>query len=221
MMTAEQLISGSIVPLQGSDSGEIALEMMEELRVRHLPIVNGKALLGIVSEAELLDADLSKPISLWYRQSPHRMFARSGDHILEVMRIFSEQALTIVPVLDDEEGYLGCISLDRILPSFSAMAAINEAGGVIVLEMDKRDYSLSEIARIAESERVVILSTFVHYFPQSARMEVTLKVNRQNIQGLVACYQRFNYEVKAFFGESDYGQGLQERYDALMAYLNV
>lgn len=221
MMTAEQLISGSIVPLQGSDIGEIALEMMEELHVRHLPVVNGKTLLGVVSEADLLDADLTKPISVWYKQVPQRPFARSGDHILEVVRIFAEQSLTVVPVLDDEEGYLGCISLEGIFAHFSDMVAINEPGGIIVLEMDKRDYSLSEIARIAESERAIILNTFVYSFPESARMEVTLKVNRQDVQGLMASYQRFNYEVQAFFGESDYGQGLRERYDALMAYLNV
>ncbi len=221
MMTAEQLISGSIVPLQGSDTGDIALEMMEEMHVRHLPVVNGKTLLGVVSEAELLDTDLTKPVLTGSKQMLQRPYTRSGDHILEVMRIFAEQALTAVPVLDDEEGYLGCISLDTILFHFSAIAAISDAGSIIVLEMDKRDYFLSEIARIAESENAIILSAFVHHFPDSARMEVTLKVNRQNIQGLIACYQRFNYEVKAYFGESDYGQGLRERYDALMAYLNV
>lgn len=219
-MIAEQLISASIVPLQASDSGDMALEVMAGLHVRHLPVVSGKELLGVVSEDELLDSDTSLPVS-GYRQTLSCPFVRHDDHIIEVIRVITTNELTAVPVLDDEQGYLGCISSDAVLYYFSRMAAFTEPGSVVLLEMNRRDYSLAEIARIAESEDTLILSSFVRSFPDSSRIEVTLKVNRQDIGGLVAAFQRFNFEVKAYYQESGYSDNLRERYNALMAYLNV
>jgi acetoin utilization protein AcuB len=219
-MTAEQLISASIVPLQASDSGDMALEVMAGLHVRHLPVVSGKVLLGVISEDELLDGDTSMPVSA-YRPTLSCPFVRYDDHVIEVIRVLTSNELTAVPVLDDEQGYLGCISSDTVLYYFSQMAAFTEPGSIVLLEMNRRDYSLAEIARITESEDALILSSFVRSFPDSSRIEVTLKVNRQDIGGLVAAFQRFNFEVKAYYQEEGYADNLRERYNALMAYLNV
>jgi len=219
-MTAEQLISASIVPLQASDSGDTALEVMAGLHVRHLPVVSGKALLGVISEDELLDGDTSMPVS-GYKLVLSCPFVRYDDHIMEVIRVLTTNELTAVPVLDDEQSYLGCISSDVVLYYFSRMAAFTEPGSIVLLEMNRRDYSLAEIARIAESEDSLILSAFLRSFPDSSRIEVTLKVNRQDIGGLVAAFQRFNFEVKAYYQEGGYADNLRERFNALMAYLNV
>jgi len=219
-MTAEQLISASIVPLQASDSGDMALEMMAGLHVRHLPVVAGKELLGVISEDELLDGDTSMPVSA-HKRNLSRPFVHHDDHWIEVMRVMGLSELTAIPVLDDEQGYLGCISSDALLVNFSRMAAFTEPGSIILLEMNRRDYSLAGIARIAESEDTLILSSFVYSFPDSSRIEVTLKVNRMEIGGLVAAFQRFNYEVKAYYNEDAYSDDLRERYNAFMSYLNV
>lgn len=219
-MTAEQLISASIVPLQASDSGDVALEMMAGLHVRHLPVVRGKELLGMISEDDLLDGDTSIAVSE-YKLTLSCPFVRHDDHVIEVIRVLIANQLTAIPVLDDEQGYLGCISSENLLYYFSRMAAFTEPGSIIVLEINRRDYSLAEIARIAESEDTLILSSFVRSIPDSSHIEVTLKVNRQDIGGLVAAFHRFNYEVKAYFHEGGYSDNLRERYDALIAYLNV
>ena len=62
MMTAENLISDSVVPLRTSDTGEEALGMMNDFYVRHLPIVNDKQLLGLISEEDILNHDVEEPV---------------------------------------------------------------------------------------------------------------------------------------------------------------
>lgn len=219
-MTAEQLISGSILPLQTSDTGEIALEMMGELHVRHLPIVNNKQLLGVISEEDVLNFDVTEPVGS-YSLSLHKPYIRQKDHVYEVMRLLAEQELTTVPVVDDEQNYLGCIPLEAVLFHFAKMASFAEPGSIIVLEINKRDYSLAEIARIVESENAAILSVFLSTYPDSSRIDVTLKLNRLNVQNLLATFARFNYEVKASYNESDFVDSMRERYEALMSYLNI
>ncbi|NNE30644.1 MAG: CBS domain-containing protein, partial [Saprospiraceae bacterium] len=96
-----------------------------------------------------------------------------------------------------------------------------EPGAVIVLEMSKRDYSLSELSRIVESEHAKILSSYITTNLDSERIDVTIKINRQEISRILASFERFEYQVKASFQEGDFYDSLRDRYDSLITYLNV
>lgn len=219
-MTAELLITGAIAPLKISDTGEMALEMMAEQGVRHLPLVKDQQLIGVISEEDALNYDLPRTVSS--REFPlPKPHVRAHDHIYEVMRVLAEFELTLVPVVDEEENYLGCITLETLLSQFAKMASFAEPGCIVVLEVNKRDYSLTEISRIVESEQIAILSSFLTSYPDSPRLEVTLKLNRQNIQRLLATFERFKYNVKAVYQENEFLDELRDRYDALISYLNV
>lgn len=219
-MIAENLISDTIIPLRTSDTGEEALGLMNDFFVRHLPIVNQDQLLGLLSDVDILDNDAEEAVGS-YRLSLTHPFVRSNDHLYDVMRLVAEHHLTVIPVVGEKDKYLGLISTEDLLRHFAELGAFREPGGIIILEMTRQDYSLSQIARVAESEGAVILSSFVQTFHDSPRINVTIKVNRQNISGLLATYERFDYEVKASFNELEFFDTLQERYDSLMSYLNV
>jgi hypothetical protein len=90
-----------------------------------------------------------------------------------------------------------------------------------VIETARGNYSLSEIARLAESDDITLLSTFTHTVPDSQVIYVTLKVNRQDVSSFKAALERFGYQIAGVFSEVDYQDNLKERYDALMSYLNV
>ncbi len=219
-MIAENLISDSIVPLRTSDTGEEALEIMNEFHVRHLPIVNNEQLLGLISEEDILDRDVKDDIG-GFSLSVRYPYVQATDHLYEVMRLFAEQNLTVIPVVTGEQHYLGMILLEDLLHYFAASGAFTDPGSIVVLEMGRVDYSLSEIARIVESEGAVILSTFMHTYPESARIDVTIKINRQSIGAIIATLERFDYNIKAAFNEQQYQEVLKDRYDSLISYLNV
>ncbi|HKK75555.1 MAG TPA: CBS domain-containing protein [Saprospiraceae bacterium] len=219
-MVAESLISTELIPLQTSDFGATALEMMSEFYVRHLPIVNNTQLLGLISEDDILEYDVNEAIGS-YSLSLARPYVYRGEHLYEVMRILAEKRLTVIPVVDKEHNYMGVVTLDDLLQYFSGNYSFREPGSIIVLTMSNRDYSLAEIARIVESENARILSAFVTSQPNSPIIDVTLKLNKQHTQNIIATFLRFDYQVKASFNEVEYLDSLQERYDSLMSYLNV
>ena len=219
-MIAANLITDSIIPLRTSDTGDDALSVMSDFYVKHLPIVNNEELLGLISEDDILNYDVNEPVGS-YQLSLARFYVRDSDHIYEVMRLLAEYRLTVIPVVDSDARYLGMISQEDLINYFAATGAFTEPGSIIVLEMHRRDYSLSEIARIAESENANIISSFISSGLDTSLIDVTLKINLQSIQNLLATFDRFGYEVKASFNESDYFDTLKERYDALMMYLNV
>ncbi len=219
-MVAESLISNVILPLRTSDTGDEALSMMDDFYVRHLPIVNNQQLLGLISESDIFNFDAKEAVGS-YSLSLRRPYVNSRDHIYEVMRQLAQGDLSVIPVVDDENNYLGVVTQEDLLNYFATTFSFTEPGSIIVLELDKRDYSLAEIARIVESENAVILSNFITSRPDSLKMEVTIKINRQNLQSVIATFQRFDYLIKASFNEAEYLDSLKERYDSLMSYLNV
>jgi acetoin utilization protein AcuB len=219
-MVAKTLISNIIVPLRTSDSGENALEAMNDFHVRHLPVVNDKELLGLVSEDDILDNDASQAIGTYALSLPKPcVFGES--HLYELMKLMADYNLTVVPVIDNEQEYLGLVTMEDVLHNFAKTLPFSEPGSIIVLEMAKRDYVLSEISRIVESENAVILSAYVTNSQGSSQIEVTLKVSNQQINAILASFERYEYNIKASFNEVEYIDTLKERYELLMNYLNV
>lgn len=219
-MIAANLLSQSIVPLKTSDTGQEALSIMSDFYVKHLPIVNNKQLLGLLSEDDILDHDIEEPVGS-FRLSMQRPYVKANDHIFEVIRTMSEFNLTVIPVVDQEDNFLGLISQDDLLKFFANIGSFTEPGSIIVFEMNKQDYSLAEIARIVESENATILSSFITTNLDSLNIDLTIKVNRHDIQGIVKTFERFDYRIKASFQEADYFDTFKDRYQSLMSYLNI
>lgn len=220
-MIAQQLISQSVPPLKTSDDGQKALNWMSDFQVRHLPIVEQGKFVGLISENDLLDHNnlevliKDHPLSL---KSPQ---VHANEHIYEVIKTAVNQQLSVIPVVDETMDYIGGITLQSLLSHFAQSTALIEPGGIIVLEIQKRNYSLAEIARIVESEGALILSTLISSYPDSPVLEITLKINKQQLDAIIATFERFEYTIKASYQESDYFDNLQDRYDALMNYLNI
>ncbi len=219
-MIAKTLVSNEIIPLRTSDSGNEALSIMNEFGVRHLPIVNNKQLLGLISEDDILNFDVEEAVGS-YRLSTFRPYVKESDHVYEVIKVLSKQKLTLMPVINADEEYIGLISQEDLIHYFARIGSFTESGSIVVLELNRRDYSLVEIARIVESEGAVILSSFVTSNLDSMRIDVTLKINRPDLGNIIATFERFEYTIKATFSEEQYNNTIKERYDMLMSYLNI
>jgi CBS domain-containing protein len=220
-MLAKDLISDAIIPLKTSDSGLIALNWMEEYRVSHLPIVNDSDFLGLISESDIYEqGNYEEPLGN-HSLGLYKPYVIEDQHIYEVIRQVYEQKLSLIPVLDHQNHYLGTITLSCLVKYFARLAAVDNPGGIIVLEMGIRDYSLSEIARLVEMNDSSILSLYVQTQPDSARLDVTIKINRMDIGPIIQTFNRYNYNIKASFFEGDHNDVLRDRYDSLMKFLKI
>jgi acetoin utilization protein AcuB len=219
-MVALDLISREITPLRTDQNGKDALMLLSEFHVRHLPVVENLQLVGLVSEEAVYNHKLTELIGT-YDLSPRHITVGEQDHVFEVMRVMGENRLTIIPVVDGEGKYLGLVSQGDLMRFFSETTSFTEPGGILVLEMEKRDYSLSKIAAMVEAENASILSVLITSTLQSEQLEVTLKVNKQELNRVAASLERHDIYVKNAFTESDFQDNLKERYDSLMSWLNV
>lgn len=220
-MTAREVITDEIPPLIHTDSGEKALRWMEEFKVGHLPVLKNGNFVGLISEAEILDRkDLELSLDVLFDHLP-RPYVFEEVHIFEVLAKMSEHRISVLPVLDRQENYLGATSVHQLMKLIANTGSIKEVGGIIVLEMNRIDYSLAQIAQIVESENAHILSTYIMTTPDTTKIEVTLKISEIDLTRIIRSFERYDMVVKASFQRSSGDDDLQFRYDALMNYLNI
>jgi acetoin utilization protein AcuB len=220
-MIAQDLITDEIPPLLHTDNGEKALAWMEEFKVSHLPVLKNGNYVGTVSETLILDKlDLSESLDKLFDHLP-RPFVWANVHIYEVLAKLSEHKVTVLPVLDLKENYLGCTDVHHLMRLIANTGSIKEIGGIIVLEVNTIDYSLAQIAQIVESNNAKILSSFIMSSPDTTKIEVTLKINVLELDSIIRTFERYDYYIKASFQKGKFDDDLQFRYDVLMNYLKL
>lgn len=220
-MVAAELITEEIPPLTHLDTGEKALVWMDEFKVSHLPVLKNGNFVGVLSENDVLDKmDEHQTLDVLFDHLP-RPFVWESDHIYEVIAKVGEFKISVVPVLDRNERYLGCTSIHQLMNLISNTGGIKEQGGIIVLEMNKVDYSMAQIAQIVESNNAKILSSYVLSLPDSTRIEVTLKINEIDLERILRTFVRYDYIIKASYQKSEFEDDLRNRFDALMNFMNL
>lgn len=221
-MVAKDLISDVVPALKTSDSGQKALYWMDIFRISHLPIVNNQDFLGLISDKDIYDHNMAEEPIGNHSLSLFSPFVQVNQHIYEVMELASELQLSVVPVLNDNNEFQGVITLNDLLHYFADVSALKQPGGIIVLEININDYSLTEIAQIVESNDAKILSSYITSSPQSTKMEVTLKINRKELSSILQTFIRYNYVIKeSFTDENDLNSLFENRYDSFMKYLSI
>src|SRR5690606_14243930 len=177
-MTIHRLISQLTPPLKPSDTVEHALGLMMEVQVRHLPVVDNRAfLLGVVSEDQLLDA-AGPDAPVRDLLGPRAVSAAPDTHVFDVTKMIVQHDLTTVPVADADGHYIGLVRRHDIFDQFARMLSTQEAGAILALEIEPRDYSLARLVYTIEQNDVKILS-IASEPPDTpdGRTRVTLKLN--------------------------------------------
>ncbi|TYR34804.1 CBS domain-containing protein [Sphingobacterium phlebotomi] len=216
-----EILAKNYFNVQSDDSIAFALDKMNELHTTQLPIVDGRDLLGILTEDHLLSAhDETQTVSS-LMVSLRFVYLYEYQHIYDALQYMDAHQLDILPVLDKENGYIGVVTTIDLLSAINETLGNKDPGAIIVLELGKNDVSFSHIAHIFESENVRILNTAVRDIPDTTKIEMTIKVDKQNISTVIASLWRFDYVVKATFNDGSQDSDIKERYDILMNYLNL
>jgi acetoin utilization protein AcuB len=222
-MIAEDLINQMIPPLKTGDAAQQALNWMEKFRLSQLPVIDTDiSYKGLITENTILEAgDTAKKISELQMDFPD-VFVSPNTHFYDVIKIAIKNNLQLVAVVGADKKFVGVISVNDTSSAMSQMFASQGSGGIIILSMKERDYSLAEISRHVESNDIKILSAYVVEDEQDSSMiKVTLKFNKSDLSRLVATFERYNYKIIAKFQETELLSNDKERLDLLLKYLSI
>ena len=221
-MIASSLLSNVVPVLKKDDTCAQALGWMDLFRVSHLPVLEGETYVGLLSD-EIMYTHGSIHDTIGMLDIPREMtFVYEDVHMYDVIGVASSRLLSVVPVLNRKEVYQGSILLADILHNIDKLLCIDDPGGIIVLEVNKIDYSLAEVAQIVEYNEAKVLSCYVTCMPDSNKVEITLKVNTARIEPILDTFIRYRYVIKnTFVSGEDINEEMRDRYGQLLKFMEM
>jgi len=220
-MLTGNLQTQSLPYLRLSDKVFQALELMNENHVEHLPIVDGDKYVGMIGEEDLSQAENNHSTLEQFKQSISNASVKDDEHVLKAIQTAVQNGLTVVPIVGEDNELLGVVTYSDLLKYSSEFMSLNEPGGLIVLEIESKNYSFNEISRLVEANDAQIKQLNTSVDPETGLMEVTIKINKLEVSDIVATFQRHEYNVKYYFGEELFENELKTNYDNLMNYLKI
>jgi len=220
MLTIE-LINNNIPRLKLKDSVAKALRLITDFRVTHLPVVDDDKYLGLISEDDLLDQEQSKMPMELMQEFFVQAFVHDNEHFLNAVTCSNQFETTVVPVVNDDHDLVGVITTNELLKTLGNFAGTNEIGGIIVLEMERSQFAISEISRIVESNDATILHLNTTVHAETGMLTVTLHINKKEISAIVATFERYEFDVIYYFGNENFENEIHSNYRHLMNYLDI
>lgn len=219
-MLVSEIIQSSIPALRYTDTVYDAIELLQENSVKHLPVLENEDYKGIIGLDDLLDASETDMLSALTDKFIHVQVFQN-QHFLTALKLITESGITALPVLSTSGEYAGVVTEKALLQSLAIFLSTDIPGGIFVVEMPRQQFSMGEICRLVETNDAFVTQINTYADHLSGLLTVTFKINKTEVSDIVATLQRYEYNVKYYFGEEHFENSLKENYDNLMAYLNV
>ena len=204
------------------DSQETIAEVQnffEEVSFSHFSVLNEGIYMGCIASDDVETFDDDKKVDD-YKYTLEGFFARKNMIWLDVLEVFAKNHSNVVPVLGDDNAYLGYYELEDIVKFFHETPFLKEQGAVIVVEKNAIDYSMGQITQIVESNNGKLLGLFISD-ATAEKIQVTIKIALGSMNERIQTFRRYNYEIVSEHHEDNYINNLRERSEYLDKYLNI
>ncbi|MEN8139532.1 MAG: CBS domain-containing protein [Bacteroidota bacterium] len=218
-MLVNEYLTNDFKPLSPKDTVEVARELFEGSSFDFLPIVDGSLLIGCLPS----DFNLSNRSNSFvgdYLDECVFFFVQKNSNLIDTLRISGINDSNLIPVTNENNEYLGYVTQNDIMSHFSKSPFFSEIGGVLVVKKSIKEYGISELAQIVETENAKILGVFVSDFV-GEEVVLTVKINQMRLGVIEAALKRFGYTILESYHENKIIDDMQDRYDSLMNYLDV
>ena len=219
-MLAKDIAIQGFPMLRLEDTAAFVLKCMEDFEVQHLPVVKDEYFIGLVSKEVILDMEAKQTIAQLI--DPLLRFCITGSaHFLAALHLFSKHQLTLLPVLNDQQECVGVIPQKNLNDQLAQFLGLDQPGAIVVLSISPLQYSLAEMSRLVETNNAQIVQLNSFFDETNGSMVITIKLNREEASAIIATFQRYDYQVLHYFGNSPLNNDIEDHYHHLMNYLDV
>ncbi|MEG1024503.1 CBS domain-containing protein [Flavobacterium plurextorum] len=212
-------ITNDFGPIDGQETIASVQDFFAEVNFSHFPVLEEGIFIGSISSDDVETFDSDKK-TIDYKYTLERFFARKSMIWLDVLEVFAKNHTNTIPVLDENNSYVGYYEIEDIMKFFQETPFIKEQGGIIIVQKGLLDYSMSEVTQIVESNNGKILGCFVSE-ADLENVQITIKIGLGAMNEIIQTYRRYGYEIISEHQEDTYINSLKERSDYLDKYLNI
>ncbi len=218
-MNLSDYIINDLKPIKSSLKCRELKLLFNQFTYSHIPVENDGIYVGCLSENDAYCFDADKSIDE-YKYALSGFYVRKNTNWLDILEAFAENSSNIMPVLNDNNQYLGYYELKDIIGLFSETPFFSEPGGILIVEKGINDFSFSEISQIVESNDGKVLGCFISKMEKDVA-QIIIKIGNTGLNDIIQSFRRYSYNIVSGHEEDTYLENLKERSDYLNKYLNI
>ncbi len=207
-----------IEPLGVNTNRQEAIDAMLDLKTFQLPVLKDNELYGTVDLDECI---YSSEDTIEQLIDPGYLSVHFHAHTFDVLNLIQEAQTDVCCVLNEDKSWVGLVTKNDLLKGIASSLTSSQDGVIILAEMASHQYSASEISRIIENEGSQLLGLIIENVPESGRIRASLKLNTKNAERIVTSLRRYGYDVIFIFGDEDYKENVEKRFESLMKYIDI
>jgi len=213
------IIRTELSPLFLNDIAINALPVMEEYKIGHIPIINHQnKIVGLIDESSILNMNnLQDPLSL-IKHECRNISISKYSHFFQAINIFCEHDISLLPIVNSDNTYLGYILPNDIIKKIGIMAPNDINTSIITLSIKQKDYTLQEMTRLIEENNGKIISLWSEL--NKHKIEIHILINCINFKIIIKTLERYGYKLIRTFSNNVEPNNLDDRFESFIKYLN-
>lgn len=219
MSTIINFLNNDFKAFNINESVQNVKDFFKNVAFSHFPVLEEGIYIGSIAKEDVFYSD-NKGTLNEFRYNFERFFVRSSMIWLDVFEVFARNNANIIPVLNENNNYIGYYELDDMLSLLYETPFIKEDGAIVIVEIDNLKFSMSQLSQIVESNNGKILGMYITE-NTSEKVKVTIKMSLGNITAIIQTLRRYDYDIISEHQEDTYLQNLKDRSDYLDKYLNM
>jgi len=212
-------ITNDFRAIDSQETIESVQDFFADLNFSHFPVLENGVFIGSIASDDVETFDTDKK-AIDYKYTLERFFARKSMIWLDVLEVFAKNHTNVIPVLDENNTYVGYYEMEDIMKFFQETPFLKEQGGIIIVQKGLLDYSMGQVTQIVESNNGKILGCFISE-ADLENVQITIKIGVGPMNEIIQTFRRYNYEIISEHQEDAYINSLKERSDYLDKYLNI
>jgi Mg/Co/Ni transporter MgtE len=219
MNSISNYLNNDFRALNGEEIVSDVQDFFLDANFSHFPVIDDQIFIGNIACDDLETFDSDKKIKE-YRYALEVFFVRENAIWIDVLEIFAQNHSTILPVLNENNNYIGYYEITDVINLLYETPFLMESGAVIIVEKEAKNYSMSQIVQIVESNNAKLLGTFLSNYKED-KVQITIKIASGGVNEIVQSFRRYEYEIISQHEEDNYLANLKERSEYLDKYLNL
>lgn len=218
-MLVNNYLSKDFIPPRLNHTVAHALDLIDDFNLTHIPVFEGLDFVGSFSR-EMLEESAAEGKISDIKDFADYFYITENASLFEAIEKFHNHTTNILPVINEEKHYLGFLMMDDVISALSTMPFIVEPGAIMMVEITQKQFSISEVAKIVESNNGRIIGLFVTGYEED-RVQITIKLIAENLASVSETFERFGYSVVLKFFSDEKEDLMRDRFDQLMKYLDI
>lgn len=215
-MFIKDYISRDYAAFQTTDSIEEANETAKEFGYSHVFIKKKGVYVGALSQQFLEESPEGRLSSLEHHFEKFALLEEGN--ILDSVKLFHTFGSNVVPVINNVEKYQGYLCCDDVFSEFAKYPLFSENGALLVVQTNKRSYSMTEVCKIVESNNAKIYGCYISGF-QEDDVQISLKISSESLSSIDETFERYGYSVVHKHYDDEKEELLKERFGFFQKFL--